>query len=266
LPDADSTIPNSSEVAMLSGSYSDPSWITSLSTSKLTGNFVSTITGSANQVLVNGTTGTPQSGAITLTLPQFIGTSSTPQFQALTLSGPGSGLNFINNSAISGQAIAPVNFLGLDSAAAPNFYGRIICTINDNTAGTEQGNLNFLVSQIGSGVLTSYMEIDGTTESITLKKLASFLDDASISTAGKTLKIKQGSNACAGTGAVLVGGTVTVNTTAVATGDIILLNCTAAGGSQGFVRTSISNGVSFTITSSSALDTSTYSWVIVKAA
>lgn len=87
-----------------------------------------------------------------------------------------------------------------------------------------------------------------------------------INTAGKTLKIKQGSNACAGTGAVLVGGTVTVNTTAVATGDIILLNCTAAGGTQGIITTSISNGTSFTLTSSSGTDTSTYSWVIIKAA
>lgn len=87
-----------------------------------------------------------------------------------------------------------------------------------------------------------------------------------VNTAGKTLKIKQGSNACAGTGAVLVAGTVTVNTTAVATGDIIQLSCTAAGGTQGIVRTSISNGVSFTITSSNGADTSTYSWVIIKAA
>lgn len=88
-----------------------------------------------------------------------------------------------------------------------------------------------------------------------------------IDTAGKTLKIKQGSNACSGTGAVLSGGTVTVNTTAVATGDTILLSCTAAGGTQGIPRISaISNGTSFTITSSQGTDTSTYSWIIIKAA
>jgi hypothetical protein len=90
--------------------------------------------------------------------------------------------------------------------------------------------------------------------------------DQIINTAGKTLKVKQGSNACAGTGAVLVGGTVTVNTTAVATGDIILLNCTTSGGTQGIITTSIVNGTSFTLTSSQILDTSTYSWWILKAA
>lgn len=90
--------------------------------------------------------------------------------------------------------------------------------------------------------------------------------DMIINTAGKTLKIKQGSNACAGTNVALSGGTATVSTTAVATGDIILLNCTTASGTQGIVRTSISNGASFAITSSSGTDASTYSWVILKAA
>jgi len=87
----------------------------------------------------------------------------------------------------------------------------------------------------------------------------------SIDTAGKGLGIKSGANARIGTGAVLVGGTVTVNTTAVATGDIIFLSCTAAGGTQGIPRISaIVNATSFTITSSSGTDTSTYSWMIVR--
>jgi hypothetical protein len=46
---------------------------------------VSTITGSALQVLVNGTSGTPTSGAITLTLPQSIGTASAVQLGSLKL-------------------------------------------------------------------------------------------------------------------------------------------------------------------------------------
>lgn len=42
-----------------------------------------TLTGSASQVLVNGTSGTPTNGAMTLTLPQNIATASTPQFAKL---------------------------------------------------------------------------------------------------------------------------------------------------------------------------------------
>ena len=46
---------------------------------------VTTATGTANQVLVNGTSGVATEGAITLTLPQSIGTGSSPTFAGLTL-------------------------------------------------------------------------------------------------------------------------------------------------------------------------------------
>jgi hypothetical protein len=89
--------------------------------------------------------------------------------------------------------------------------------------------------------------------------------DLSLLKEGKVINIRTGLNGSVGTGAVLVGGTVTVTTTAVESGDIILLSCTAAGGVQGFVRISaIVNATSFTITSSSVADTSTYDWVIIR--
>ena len=52
------------------------------------GTGVSTLTGTADQVLVNATSGTPTSGAVTLTLPQNINTTSSPTFAALTLTAP----------------------------------------------------------------------------------------------------------------------------------------------------------------------------------
>lgn len=45
---------------------------------------VASLTGTANQVLANGTSGSAQTGAITLTLPQSIGTGSSPTFAGLT--------------------------------------------------------------------------------------------------------------------------------------------------------------------------------------
>jgi|SRR5579859_228614 len=45
------------------------------------------ITGTSNQVFANGTSGSAQVGAVTLTLPQNIGTSSTPSFAGLNFSG-----------------------------------------------------------------------------------------------------------------------------------------------------------------------------------
>lgn len=48
---------------------------------------VISVQGTANQVLVNATSGTPQTGALTLTTPQDIGLTSSPTFSNLQLSG-----------------------------------------------------------------------------------------------------------------------------------------------------------------------------------
>lgn len=87
-----------------------------------------------------------------------------------------------------------------------------------------------------------------------------------LGTAGNKLLIKEGSNATMGV-ATLVGGTVTVNTTAVTSSSRIYLTSQVDGGTVGFVRVSSrSAATSFTITSSSALDTSDIAWVIVEPA
>lgn len=52
------------------------------------GSGTSSITGTANEVLANGTTGVPQTGAVTLTLPQQIATTSSPTFNAPTFTAP----------------------------------------------------------------------------------------------------------------------------------------------------------------------------------
>lgn len=62
---------------VLSAVGGTPAWV-QLSTLTAT-----EITGTANQVLVNGTTGSAQTGPVTLTLPQDIGTGSSVQFGAL---------------------------------------------------------------------------------------------------------------------------------------------------------------------------------------
>lgn len=84
------------------------------------------------------------------------------------------------------------------------------------------------------------------------------------SVAGKGLTIKEGSNARSGT-AVLVGGTVVVSNTTVTALTRIQLTSQADGGTPGFLRVSTrSNGVSFTITSSSGTDTSTVAYLLVE--
>jgi len=86
-----------------------------------------------------------------------------------------------------------------------------------------------------------------------------------LNTAGNKLKIAKGSNASVGV-ATLVGGTVTINTTAVLTGSDIFCSVRTPSGTQGFLSTpesSIINGVSFTINSTSITETSTVNWWII---
>jgi hypothetical protein len=89
-----------------------------------------------------------------------------------------------------------------------------------------------------------------------------------INTAGGTLKIAAGANACFGTNATMVGGTVTVNTTAVATGDTVLVTKTNEAGvpGTGMPVITIVNNTSLTLTSNSPTDASTYNWMIIKPA
>lgn len=65
--------------------------------------------------------------------------------------------------------------------------------------------------------------------------------------------------------AVLVGGTVTVNTTAIQAADEIFLTNRITGGTPGLLSVgTVTAGTSFVINSASGADTSTISWIIVK--
>lgn len=87
-----------------------------------------------------------------------------------------------------------------------------------------------------------------------------------LGTAGLGLLVKEGSNATMGAG-TLVGGTVTISTTKVTANSRIFLSVQSQGGTAGFVEvTARVAATSFTITSSSALDTSIVAWVIIEPA
>ena len=71
------------------------------------------IRGTANQVLVNGTSGSFQTGNVTLTTPQNINTSATPTFANLTLTG---GSIFDANGNVNAKLVASpsaVNFVNI---------------------------------------------------------------------------------------------------------------------------------------------------------
>lgn len=85
-----------------------------------------------------------------------------------------------------------------------------------------------------------------------------------VSTIGKGLQVKTGTNSKIGT-AVLVAGTVTVANTSVTSNSRIFVTSQVDGGVTGFLRiTAKTVGTSFVITSSVATDTSTVAWLIVE--
>lgn len=83
--------------------------------------------------------------------------------------------------------------------------------------------------------------------------------------AGAGIKIKEGSNARMGV-ATLVGGTVTVANTSVTANTRIIPVRTTTGGTVGHLSTTQIASTSFTINSSSALDTSTVTWILFEPA
>jgi hypothetical protein len=87
--------------------------------------------------------------------------------------------------------------------------------------------------------------------------------DGSVTLSGRTVVPATGTGARMGT-AVLVGGTVTVNTTAIGANSVVMLTTQTPGGTVGTPYVSARTaGTSFTITSTSASDTSTVGWRIL---
>jgi hypothetical protein len=86
--------------------------------------------------------------------------------------------------------------------------------------------------------------------------------DLDIVTAGRGVKVAEGSNAKQGTTALVGGSAVVANTSVTATSRIFLTS-QADGGTPGWLRVSARTaGTSFTITSSSGTDTSTVAYEI----
>lgn len=86
--------------------------------------------------------------------------------------------------------------------------------------------------------------------------------DLDIVTAGRGLRVAEGSNAKQGTAALTAGSAVVANTSVTATSRIFLTS-NADGGTPGWLRVSARTaGTSFTITSSSGTDTSTVAYQI----
>lgn len=171
------------------------------------------------------------------------------------------------------------NIPAIGSSYASHIIGTQLVTIAGS--GTHALFANMVINPVsitaGSGALTSSasLYINGaasgavTNYSLWVASGVTRLDgDLKLSTAGNGLYIKEGSNATMGTGTLSAGTLVISNTKVTANSEIFL---TDKGGGVlaniGALNISAkSAGVSFTVSSSNALDTSAFSWIIIEPA
>lgn len=113
---------SSGQILQSNGASALPSWVSLSSVG------VTSITGTANQVLANGISGSAEVGAIILTLPQDIATNSTPTFLAANIGN----LNIATNTISSTNGNGNVNLYA-------NGTGSIL--ISNNTPLTLDGSL-----------------------------------------------------------------------------------------------------------------------------
>jgi len=84
-----------------------------------------------------------------------------------------------------------------------------------------------------------------------------------IDTAGKSVSVKSGSNAMAGT-VVLVAGTATITSTAIDANTVIVFSEKTAGGTPGIYQPLAAVSAGSAVVTSTATDTSTYNWIAFK--
>lgn len=159
-------------------------------------------------------------------------------------------LKFNSGSLNTTAEVGAVEFL-TDKYYAVITTGAARKEIALNDSALTSGRVPFVTT---NGRLTDDSDLAFATDTLTATKVKS---------PNPLQQITTGAAAVAGN-ATLVAGTVTVNTTAVKTASVVMLTRKTSGGTLGTAITyTISNGVSFTINSDSASDTSTFSWLIV---
>lgn len=209
----------------------------------------------------------------------------TPTGAGLVTVGIGSTVIFRDTNAGS-NLNADINF---NMAVSTSTAGVVTSAFNNNVVGSElswfvgNGSRRIATAGIRIGNITTtaaseasdllfYTMTGGASRALRFTIGATALTannvDFKLSTAGNGIYIKEGTNATMGSG-TLAGGTLVVNTTKVTASSRIFLTDSGGGVLANIGSLYISArtaGTSFTVSSSNALDTSTFSWMIVEPA
>jgi hypothetical protein len=138
---------------------------------------VSSITGTANEVLANGMTGTPVVGAITLTLPQAIAVGSSPTFAGVTTPGAfestatGTSIAFqVNSGTFQVNGAGAVSGAGVFSSTGSSGGFNVTADVAANSIQTT-GGFNACDTASCTGGIA--IEVDGT-EIVSSSRAATF--------------------------------------------------------------------------------------------
>lgn len=205
--------------------------------------------------LVSTASGTPLKGGLLSNSAVNDGTGD----QVLSVGANGNVL-VANSAAALGLSWAPSVV-----AAAPFTYTTATRTLTIATAtNAVAGVLSAADHTTYSGYAASIALLAPLASPVLTGNVTASTGNILISTIGKGLQVKTGANSKLGT-AVLVTGTVTVANTSITANSLIFLTSQINGGTPGFLRIGAKTaGTNFTITSSSALDTSTVAWNIIE--
>jgi hypothetical protein len=180
----------------------------------------------------------------------------------LTISTTGTtGLTVTNTTAPSSSAGAGVTVGSPLPTATGQRLGFLLFSGTANAAGMFGFSTQAWTLGSAQG---AQLQLAVTPNSSSTRTTAVLIDQDSSTTFNGKIKIPTGSNAQAGTG-TLVGGTVTISTTAVTASSLIFVTDTSSTITNVGTLTvsSKSAGTSFTVTSTLALDTSTFNWLII---
>lgn len=136
-----------------------------------------------------------------------------------------------------------------------------------------KGNASYILlslSSIGGVTTANWVQTSGVSNFTTQGSITSTAGDITASngnlnlgTAGNKLNIATGTNSSTGVTSAMVAGAVTVATTACTASSIILYSRKTTGGTAGQVSITAQSSGSFTLTSSSNTETSTFNYLII---
>jgi hypothetical protein len=171
-----------------------------------------------------------------------------------------------NNYLIASSTVATFNITaaGALTLASTGTFGGLLTASNGLTVATGK-----TVTITGTTITGAPTWGSGQTfPTVTSTGVATFNADAKIATVGFGLYVKEGTNATMGT-ATLVAGTVTVATSKVTANSRIFISRQNDPATLGVLPCDVTGrtaGTSFTITSSSVLDTASVAWILIEPA